>query len=376
MKTYVLSNDLIYIKYELNRDFLEKQISNNLFSVSSGVKEVGVKIGLEFEFYLNGSDGNCDENLDLLLKNCLSTFVNELMYIPTGCEKNKHKDVWYLEQDDSLKGDFGFELVSPLLDIESAKFHIEQVSDIINYLGYTTDDCGLHIHVSSGGGDLDINKLILFENDAKIFNQWERRGNYNKNIFDYFKITEPEVFRDNFKDLGRNYNYIQRFDGNCESGNHVELRCFGGDGYQDKSSEVLRNLSDFIDKAFIPACSAEMACDVYDRLMQEHIREFGLGFIKPIGFMDIKSEVDEFISKDELSTRKDVEDFIFGEKLPVLENSNRLVPIYKIYNELAGYLDNEENQNIFNQHRDNFVDGYVKSIEGVDRENVEGLEYV
>jgi len=366
MKSVEISDNLTYVKYELNRDFLQKQIKDNLLDISDVAKAADVKIGLEFEFYLNNKDSSGDENLDRLLKIGLSTFVDELMYIPVGCEKKKHKDVWYLEQDDSLSGEFGFELVSPLLDLESGKFYIEQVSDIINYLGYTTDECGLHIHISSSKlDDIDINKLILLENEAKILSNWEQRGNYNKNIFNYFKVTEPDVFKSVFKDLGRNYNYIQRFDGNCESGNHVELRCFGGEGYQDRSNKILENLTDFVDGAFISSCSAEIGCEHYNELLMRHLNEFGYGFVKPVSFLDIKDSVDSFLAENSMATRVDTEDFIFGELLPELENNNQVVPIYGIYKDFDVYLDNDRNQNVFDQNRDALVDGYVgdKNVE-------------
>lgn len=84
---------------------------------------------------------------------------------------------WEIHDDSSLERGNGIELVSPPMPLKDFLIMMPLIFDMINKIGYTDEECGLHIGVSltHGMSKVDTIKLILFTDEGYIWNLFEER---------------------------------------------------------------------------------------------------------------------------------------------------------------------------------------------------------
>lgn len=84
---------------------------------------------------------------------------------------------WEIHDDSSLERGNGIELVSPPMPLKDFLIMMPLIFDMINKIGYTDEECGLHIGVSltHGMSKVDTTKLILFTDEGYIWNLFEER---------------------------------------------------------------------------------------------------------------------------------------------------------------------------------------------------------
>lgn len=259
MKIFLDStNNTVDFVYESTSSDFNKELSQ----FQEAIKINDIRVGFELEFYLLGE--NASEEMDYLLKVGLASFAKKATFLPEGIEFNKKSDTWYIERDPTLDSTpFGFELVSPLLSLSEFQYYFNMATDLISYIGKTQDDCGVHVHVSSKNlEDVDLTKLILFMDDSNILGDWKHRSNYAKDIVEVFRNTKVDDFIKFSDEMSTFYSI------NNIAGNHLELRCFGGEGYEKKANRD-KITEDFF--SFLPvyktACSQSTDYPAYQSLL-------------------------------------------------------------------------------------------------------------
>ena len=224
------------------------------------------RFGLEFEFYLR--DEGPEEAVRELLESSLSVFAEKIAYLPYGIEENKECDTWYVERDLSLdESEYGFELVSPLFsDARSIPYYVEMACGAIARSGYATDQCGVHLHVSSpNGGAFDLIKALLLSERRGTFEAWRDRSLYAKDLCRVLANSDIGDFLRHYPTITKFYNL------NLIEGNHTEVRCYGGDGYLSEPSKIVRGMKEFI-ALYADAIEPERAAEEYAEALSEHGR--------------------------------------------------------------------------------------------------------
>lgn len=329
----------------INPNFIKKIALENDINYSSyneAIKKSDIKIGFEFEFYLNK-----DINMEKLISSILS-FGKPLVYCPKEYNtQDKELDVWTMERDGTLINPLknGFEIVSPKLDLYEAPFIMKRMLHIIREYGNTDKTCGLHFHISSESQNIkDINpsKLMLFLDERKTLEHWKDRTGTNKEIMDIFKETRISDFNKDFKNLSRFYTIVSR--STYGISNHLEVRAMGGANYEFKEKEIMKDFKEFIETYYI-ACNPLVENEKHIELTDKFLANSKLK--RSIDFNDVLKEAKSIVDFDSLNIfdKKDfLETAIFN-----LEDKLEFVPIKKLLKDVDRYIQEEEENALPNQ---------------------------
>lgn len=303
----------------------------NYNKYNNEIKKSDIKIGFEFEFYLNN-----DSCMSKMIGSLIS-LGKEVMYCPEEYNiQDKPLDVWTIERDRSLTPitKNGFEIVSPKLDLFQAPLFLKMALAVIRQYGFTDDTCGLHFHISSENEKMQTltpSKLMLFLDENKTLEYWKDRSDFNRDLMDIFKKTKLLDFDKNFDKLSRFYTVVSR--SRYKIQNHLEVRAIGGKNYEKKEEQILKDFSEFVQSYYI-ACSPNVEKEKYKELKDKFSMD---DLAKPINFKDVVVEAKKTnpnFNKLQVTDKKDIlEDVIYK-----LEDGKKLVPIKKLLVELEDYV--------------------------------------
>lgn len=198
------------------------------------------RFGCELEFLVN------DEQDVLVIEKLNSLYgFNYLVDIKNSniTSDPKQTKVHY-KYEASLESKLGRELTSPVCSFEELKDYLAKFTLIINEYGKTNILTGLHIHMSSSdesGVELDLCKYTLLSDGEKLLNNWGSRNEYCLNlmgIMDYLEFEDVILFKEN---KGRVWNLLKR------GSHHVEIRTFGGEDYQNKVEQAIKEIESYIE---------------------------------------------------------------------------------------------------------------------------------
>ena len=138
--------------------------------------------GCEFEFY--PKETTKDKDIIELLVSFLKTdlLVNEIS-IPQCSDAS---ECMHLKPDSSLKSN-GLEISIPISSYYSLLEYVPKINNLIDNFGYTNNDTGLHIHISTqntNGINFNFYKFALLCNEAKLLNSWYSRNGYCLNVME------------------------------------------------------------------------------------------------------------------------------------------------------------------------------------------------
>lgn len=184
------------------------------------------------------------------------------------------KGDWEFHEDSSLDEGNGIELVSPPMEVDEFLVACERIFKMINKIGYTDNECGLHIGVSlkKGMENIDVTKLILFTDEPYIWKHFDGReaNNYVEEMQQHIRgKMYSSTFRYNAansesrveriselktmiktKDLKFEY-YTDHYQGvniehMKERNPYIEFRYMGGSGYSKKWNIVKTVIAQYI----------------------------------------------------------------------------------------------------------------------------------
>lgn len=175
---------------------------------------------------------------------------------------------WDIHEDSSLNG-YGIELVSPPMTIKEFLVACPKIFEMIDNIGYTDNECGLHIGVSlTGSMDIDPVKLALFTDENYIWKKFDGRelNTYVEHMQDKIKkelvgntlglkkttdvkieklkkmIRESDI---DIKYLSSHYHgvNIEHLD---DDEPYIEFRYMGGNDYHRKWTDVRNVIAHYI----------------------------------------------------------------------------------------------------------------------------------
>jgi len=168
----------------------------------------------------------------------------------------KWSDRWIVKPDYSI-GDCGFEVVSPLMNMDQFNTIMPQMFYCINQFGATTDDCGIHFSISFSDVDdlepvLDINKLAINVDEDLIYQLFPNRKD-NGYAISIRKDMEDNLNR-GMKAFTAGHFMAVNLEHLGTDNEYVEFRYIGGKDYHKRWKEISYLVDMFI-KALKESCN-------------------------------------------------------------------------------------------------------------------------
>jgi len=193
--------------------------------------------GCEFEFYLYDNDKYEDIRKKLFEISDVDLLVNELT-VPV-CQDSSN--CMHLKPDDSLKDD-GLEISIPKSTYTQLIQYIKNINNLIDEYGYTNNDTGFHIHISTSkksGININFFKFALLCNQNNLLNSWIQRNEYCLNVMDIINCNDKKQSKKIKNAKGKVWNL------ELISNNRIEIRTMGGINYHQNNNKILLELEQF-----------------------------------------------------------------------------------------------------------------------------------
>ena len=199
--------------------------------------------GCEFEFYVN-TEAHDYETIIANITKELHALTNvailvDTVSLPTVKDKDRCMQV---KPDISLK-DTGIEISTPISTMKGVKYFIKSICSIIEKYGYTNEETGFHIHISTikkDGVNFNFYKYMLLCNEAQLLSSWKPRTGYSQNVMDILTTHSKSKSRQIKTKKGTVWNLEK------VGSNHVEIKSMGGTDYH---KEVKKLLKEFVSYA-------------------------------------------------------------------------------------------------------------------------------
>lgn len=224
-----MDNIQIKIEEDLSKRYILKEHTNSL--------DIDYLFGCEFEFYPN--ENISIEDIIHELYTCLKTdlLVNEIS-VPS-CEDASN--CMHLKPDVSLQSN-GLEISTPISSYTSLLEYISKINNLIAKLGYTNDDTGLHIHISTcnkNGVNFNFYNFSLLCNKQNLLNSWYSRNSYCLNVMEVINYNNKKEAKKLKEKKGRVWNLelIEK--------NRIEIRTIGGTNYHLETIKIIEEIKRF-----------------------------------------------------------------------------------------------------------------------------------
>jgi len=220
--------------------------------------------GCEFEFYIDIDKVQYNQAIENISRELSILTSSDLLVDVTALPLSKDKDqCMQLKPDISLR-DTGIEISTPISSAEGIKHYIKAICTIIDKYGYSNEETGFHIHISTiknDGINLNFYKYMLLCADANLLSSWKPRTGYSQNVMDILSIHDKPTSRMIKSKKGTVWN-LEKVDSN-----HVEIKSIGGNNYHKEIDKIIKEFSQYA-KYFDETLS--MNSDKHKRLIQEH----------------------------------------------------------------------------------------------------------
>lgn len=223
-------------------DNLETKIEEDystryIIGKSENILDNDYLFGCEFEFY--PKEGVKIEDIITELSKCLET---DLLFNPISVPKcEDSSNCMHLKPDISLESN-GLEISIPISSYSSLLRYIQKINELINQFGYTNNDTGLHIHISTcqkNGINLNFYKFSLLCNKENLLNSWYSRNAYCLNVMEVINYNNKKEAKKLKEKKGRVWNL------ELISRNRIEIRTIGGTDYHLETDKILQEIKKF-----------------------------------------------------------------------------------------------------------------------------------
>lgn len=208
--------------------------------------------GCEFEFYIDTTEHSFNEVIDEIIKEVYELTDVEILVdtinLPTDKDKN---NCLQIKPDISLE-DNGIEMSVPITTASGIEHYIQTICPIISKYGYTNEETGFHIHIStvnSDGVNFNFYKFMLLCDKAKLLSSWEPRIGYSQNVMGILSSNTKQASRQIKTKKGTIWN-IEKIEPN-----HVEIKAIGGENYHTKKDLMINEFREY--------------CNLFDETLQK-----------------------------------------------------------------------------------------------------------
>jgi len=198
--------------------------------------------GCEFEFYIDTKIYKFNTIIKSIVKEIYELTDVEILVdtinLPTDKDKNSCMQI---KPDISLE-DNGIEISVPITTASGIEHYIKTICPIINKYGYTNEETGFHIHISTVNNDginFNFYKFMLLCDKAKLLSSWEPRVGYSQNVMDILSSNTKQACRKIKTKKGTVWN-VEKI-----KSNHVEIKSIGGESYHTKIDVMINEFREY-----------------------------------------------------------------------------------------------------------------------------------
>lgn len=192
------------------------------------------RYGCEFEFYVDTKQHRYGDVIGALTKALYELthadiLVDEIS-IPKAADKNHCMQI---KPDISLD-DHGLEISVPVSAGEGILHYVRTILPLIEKYGYTNEETGFHIHISTlGSSHIDFYRFMLLCDDEGLLSVWKPRIGYSQNVMDILSAHTKQEARVIKTKKGTIWN-LERIDPH-----HIEIKSIGGMDYHKEAERII-----------------------------------------------------------------------------------------------------------------------------------------
>ena len=191
--------------------------------------------GCEFEFYIDKKKYVYEEAIDAITRELQLLTQADILVDITSIPKAEDKNRCMQIKPDISLDDHGVEISIPISTKEGVKHYIEVITPIIKKYGYTNDETGFHIHISTqqtDGKHIDFYRFMLLCEDENLLSSWKPRVGYSQNVMDILSSQTKQQARVIKTKKGTIWN-LEKIDAH-----HIEIKSIGGVNYHLQSERI------------------------------------------------------------------------------------------------------------------------------------------
>ena len=213
--------------------------------------------GCEFEFYIDTDNRSFEASIELITSE-IYEFTNVDILVDTinlPIDKDKNSCI-QIKPDISLQEN-GIEISVPITSADGIKYFIEKLCPIIDKYGYSNEETGFHIHISTtekNGINFNFYKYMLLCHQANLLSSWKPRIGYSQNVMDILSSNSKQVSRKIKTKKGTIWN-LEKIESN-----HIEIKSVGGVDYHQFSDKIINEFS-LYDQLFASTLQADTEKD-------------------------------------------------------------------------------------------------------------------
>jgi len=249
------------MKYTTNKTTRRYEANSNCSYPSyNTIKQIDkYQYGCEFEFYIDTTEYQYNKVIDNIVEEIYKLTDVEILVdtINLPIVKDKNNCI-QIKPDISLE-DNGIEISVPITTALGIEHYIKTICPIISKYGYTNEETGFHIHISTINNDginFNFYKFMLLCNKAELLSSWEPRIGYSQNVMDILSSNTKQKSRQIKTKKGTIWN-IEKIESN-----HVEIKSIGGKDYHTKIDMMINEFKEY--------------CNLFDKTLQKDSDEHKL----------------------------------------------------------------------------------------------------
>jgi len=200
--------------------------------------------GCEFEFYIDMDRYSYSEAIEALTEDLYTLTHTDILVdevsIPSSNDKN---DCMQIKPDISLQ-DHGLEISVPISTKDGIIHFIKTITPLIEKYGYTNEETGFHIHISTlqnNGNHIDFYRFMLLCDSANLLSSWKPREGYSQNVMDILSSHSKREARVIKTKKGTIWN-LERIDTH-----HIEIKSIGGVNYHQYPDRIIQDFNAYAD---------------------------------------------------------------------------------------------------------------------------------
>jgi hypothetical protein len=227
-------------------------------------KDDNYQYGCEFEFYVDTKNKTFDVIIEQMSEEIYALTNADILVDTTALPKSKDKDrCMQLKPDISLEEN-GVEISTPISTKEGVMYYIKELCKLIDKYGYTNEETGFHIHISTvkkDGINFNFYKYMLLCDEAKLLSSWQPRVGYSQNVMNILTSHDKLETRKIKTKKGTVWN-LEKI-----ASNHIEVKSMGGEGYH---KQVKRLTQEFLSYAEYFDETLQQDTSKHKKLFREH----------------------------------------------------------------------------------------------------------
>jgi len=196
--------------------------------------------GCEFEFYIHTDGSDYEAIISNIAKDLYALTNADILVDTVSLPTDKDKDRCMQIKPDISLNDTGLEISTPISTLEGVKYFIKSICPIIKKYGYTNEETGFHIHISTikqDGVNFNFYKYMLLCNEANLLSSWKPRMGYSQNVMDILTSHSKSKTRQIKTKKGTVWNLEK------VGSNHIEIKSMGGHGYHKEVKKLLKEFT-------------------------------------------------------------------------------------------------------------------------------------